>query len=88
MYFMDEVDLLGDCIVIILNGKFCCVGLLFFLKGYFGDGYYFILVKKCDRIFQGFIVNVYMIFVEFSQGLEMSEMRLSNSIFYFGKCNI
>lgn len=51
MYFMDEVDLLGDCIVIILNGKFCCVGLLFFLKGYFGDGYYFILVKKCDRIF-------------------------------------
>lgn len=51
MYFMDEVDLLGDCIVIVLNGKFWCVGFLFFLKSYFGDGYYFILVKKCERIF-------------------------------------
>lgn len=32
IYYMDEVDVLGDRIVIIFYGKLCCCGLSFYLK--------------------------------------------------------
>lgn len=42
---MDEVDVLGDRIVIIFYGKLCCCGLSFYLKFQYGSGFYLILVR-------------------------------------------
>lgn len=40
IYFMEEVDILGDCVVIMVWGKFCCIGILIYLKIKFGVGYF------------------------------------------------
>lgn len=50
IYYMDEVDFFGDCIVIIVQGRFYCLGILFFLKNCFGMGLYLILVCKMKNI--------------------------------------
>lgn len=54
---MDEVDILGDRIVIIFYGKLCCVGFFLFLKNQLGIGYYLILVKKDVEFFFSFCRN-------------------------------
>ncbi|XP_027890739.1 ATP-binding cassette sub-family A member 2 isoform X3 [Xiphophorus couchianus] len=45
-HHMDEADLLGDRIAIILHGKLKCCGTPLFLKSTYGDGYKLTLVKK------------------------------------------
>lgn len=40
MYLMEEVDILGDCVVIMVRGKLWCIGMLIYLKMKFGVGYF------------------------------------------------
>lgn len=36
IYFMDEVDFFGDCIVIMVDGVVKCCGIFLFLKKLYG----------------------------------------------------
>jgi len=45
-HYMDEADILGDRIGIMVAGKIFCLGPSLFLKGRFGVGYKLTLVKK------------------------------------------
>ncbi|KAB0796417.1 hypothetical protein PPYR_10478 [Photinus pyralis] len=49
-HFMDEADLLGDRIAIMVNGSLQCCGTSFFLKKKYGAGYHLIVekTKKCN----------------------------------------
>ncbi|XP_040604164.1 ATP-binding cassette sub-family A member 17 isoform X2 [Mesocricetus auratus] len=49
-HFMDEADLLGDCIAIVSKGELQCCGSPPFLKQKYGAGYYMTLIKTplCD----------------------------------------
>ncbi|CAK4248260.1 unnamed protein product [Aphanomyces euteiches] len=44
-HFMDEADILGDCIAIMAEGELRCCGSSLFLKNRYGAGYNFSLVK-------------------------------------------
>jgi ABC-type multidrug transport system ATPase subunit len=39
-HYMDEADILGDRIGIMVNGKLTCLGTSLFLKNKFGVGYH------------------------------------------------
>lgn len=45
-HFMDEADVLGDRIAILVDGMLKCCGTTFFLKKRFGTGYHLICVKN------------------------------------------
>jgi len=45
-HYMDEADVLGDRIGIMVNGKLVCLGSSLFLKKKFGYGYNLTIVKK------------------------------------------
>lgn len=45
-HFMDEADILGDCIAILADGELRCVGSSLFLKNRFGVGYRLSFVQR------------------------------------------
>uniref|UniRef100_A0A8P0P0T7 ABC transporter domain-containing protein n=1 Tax=Canis lupus familiaris TaxID=9615 RepID=A0A8P0P0T7_CANLF len=49
-HHMDEADVLGDRIAIMVKGSLCCCGSSIFLKRIYGVGYHIIIVKEphCD----------------------------------------
>jgi len=44
-HYMDEADILGDRIGIMVNGEIICLGSSLFLKNRFGVGYNLTMVK-------------------------------------------
>lgn len=52
---MEEADVLGDRIAVIVDGEFKCIGTPLYLKNNFGDGYKITIVtipSKVDRAAQ------------------------------------
>ncbi len=45
-HYMDEADILGDRIGIMVNGEIICLGSSLFLKNRFGVGYNLTMVKQ------------------------------------------
>ena len=45
-HYMDEADILGDRIGIMVNGEIMCLGSSLFLKNRFGVGYNLVMTKK------------------------------------------
>lgn len=61
---MDEVDIFGDRIVIMVEGNIKCCGFLFFLKNKYGVGYYMVMVKEfnCD-VFRFIVLVISYVFI-------------------------
>ena len=49
-HYMDEADVLGDRIGIMVRGELKCIGSPLFLKNRFGIGYKITLVKKQKKV--------------------------------------
>lgn len=62
IYYLDEAEFLGDCVAVVAVGRLCCCGFLFFLRRYFGFGYYLILVKGFSFLVISKKVRVGLIF--------------------------
>ena len=45
-HYMDEADILGDRIAIMVNGALKCCGTSLFLKSKYGAGYHMVIVKQ------------------------------------------
>ena len=55
---MEEADLLSDRLVVMVDGKFKCIGTSLYLKNNFGDGYRINIITKEPKVVFDFIKNV------------------------------
>ena len=49
-HFMDEADILGNRIAIMVNGAVKCCGSSLFLKSKYGAGYHMVIVKRDSAV--------------------------------------
>lgn len=47
---MEEADVLGDRIAVIVDGEFKCIGTSLYLKNNFGDGYKITIVTEPSNV--------------------------------------
>jgi len=55
---MEEADLLSDRLVVMVDGKFKCIGTSLYLKNNFGDGYRINIITKEPKVVFDFIKKV------------------------------